>query len=178
MRRTKAVIAVIVFLLLSLGAYAQQKPVPIDIGGDILKPHPWTVAELKQQFAKEVQAVKFTGTDKAQHTGTGIPLISLLLASAPKAETNPKHYDLSFFVIIEARDNYHVYFSLAELQPLCGNAQAWLVWDVDGKALMDKEAPLRLTVLSDKDPDRWIWGIAKITLVDGTKLAAKLSGGK
>jgi DMSO/TMAO reductase YedYZ molybdopterin-dependent catalytic subunit len=160
-------------------AYAQQNVTSIEIGGDILKPRQWTISDLKQQFAKDIQTVKFsTGTDQAQHSGTGIPLLSLVQAGEPKNESTPKHYDLSFFVIIEARDNYRVYFSLAELLPACGNAQAWLVWDMDAKALPEKEAPVRLVVSSDKGHDRYIYGIARVTLVDGTKLAARLTLGK
>lgn len=151
----------------------------IAVRGDVLKPGQWAAADLKQQFAKEIQTVKFTsGTDKEQHMGTGVPLISLLQAAAPKTETVPKHYDLTFLVILEALDHYRVFFSLAELLPACGHAQAWLIWNVDGKSLSGKEAPIRLIVSSDAGPDRHIYGIASITLVDGTKLASQLISGK
>jgi len=49
---------------------------------------------------------------------------------------------------------------------------------MDGNALADKEVPARLAILSDKGHDRYICGIAKITLVDGTRLAARLSAGE
>jgi hypothetical protein len=177
MRRILGNIAIVSALLLTITcAYAQETAAAIDVRGDILKPRQWTVSDLKGQFAKDIQTIKFsTGTDQPLHTGTGVPLISLLQAATPRIETTPKHYDLSFLVIIEARDGYRVYFSLAELLPACGRAQAWLILDMDGKALPDKEAPVRLAVLSDQEHDRYIWGIAKITLVDGTKLANQLS---
>ncbi len=168
-----------VVLLTGLWVNAQESAASIEVRGDILKPRQWTVSDLKQQFAKEIRTVKFsTGTDKALHSGTGFPLVSLLQAATPKTEKTPKHYDLSFFVILEAHDKYHVYFSLAELLPSCGNAQAWLILDMDGKALPDKEAPIRLVVLSDQAPDRYIYGISRITMVDGTKLAAQLPAGR
>jgi len=61
-----------------------------------------------------------------------------------------------------------------QMAPQLGQAQAWLIWTVDGKPLSGKEAPLRLVVPSDKSVDRQIYGINKITLVDGIKLANQL----
>ena len=163
-------------LLLGQCARAQESAASFAVQGDILNPRQWTVSDLRQQFAKEIQTVRFTtGTDQKQHTGTGVPLITLLQAATPKTEKVPKHYDLTFLVILEAHDNYRVFFSLAELLPACGRAQAWLILDTDGKALQGKEAPVRLAILSDQGHDRYLYGIASVTLVDGTKLAAQLS---
>lgn len=180
MRRIEICVTfVLVFVLIGICASAQDSGEAIEVRGDIIKPRQWPVRDLKQQFAKEIQTVKFTtGTDQSQHTGTGIPLVSLLQAATPKTETTPKHYDLSFLVILEGRDSYRVYFSLAELLPACGHASAWLIVDMDGKPLPDKEAPVRLVVLSDQGHDRYLYGIARITLVDGTKLAGRLSAGR
>jgi DMSO/TMAO reductase YedYZ molybdopterin-dependent catalytic subunit len=152
-----------------------QNPATVAVRGDVVKPHQWSMEELKQQFSKDVQTIKIpSGKEQAQQTGTGIPLLSLIQAASLKVETTPKHYDLTFLAVVEAHDSYRVFFSLAELLPQCGNAQAWLIWDMDGKPLSGKEAPLRLIVLSDRGHDRQIYGIASITLVDGTKLAARL----
>jgi len=178
MKPNLAMIAV-VFLCATTCVYSQDTPTSVEIRGDVLKPGRRTAADLRSQFTKEIQSIKFsTATDQPEHTGTGIPLTSLLQAAAPKVEKTPKHYDLSFFVIIEGRDGYRVYFSLAELLAPGGHAQAWLVFEVDGKPLTEKEAPVRLAVLSDKGHDRYIWGITKITLVDGTKLANQLSAAR
>jgi len=53
-----------------------------------------------------------------------------------------------------------------------------VVFEVDWKPRSEKEAPVRLAVLSDKGHDRYIWGIVTITLVDGTKLANQLSAAR
>ena len=155
---------------------AQDSSATLVVRGDIQKPGEWTVQTIRQQFAKQAQAVTFTAGDKQPGIGTGIPLYSLIQGAAPRTEKVPKHYDLSFLVVLEARDGYRVFFSLAELTPQCGNAQAWLVWEVDGKPLTAKEAPFRLAVLSDQGHDRYIYAISAITLVDGTKLATRLAG--
>lgn len=166
-------------LLTGHSVFAQETVATLAVRGDILKPGQWSVVDLKQQFAKEVQTVRFSpGADKPQQVGTGIPLVSLIQAAAPKIEKVPKHYDLTFLVILEARDSYRVFFSLAELLPQCGHAQVWLVWDVDGKPLSGNEAPLRLVVLSDRGHDRYIYGIVGVNLVDGTKLATQLATGR
>jgi hypothetical protein len=149
------------------------------VRGAVLKPGPWSPEKIKQRFADQIKSVKFsTGKDKEQHVGLGIPLFLLLQEAAPKTEKVPKHYDLTFLVIIEAHDSYRVFFSLAELLPACGNAQAYLIWDVDGKPLSANQAPFRLIVSSDQGHARDIYGIASITLVDGTKLASQLPAGQ
>jgi DMSO/TMAO reductase YedYZ molybdopterin-dependent catalytic subunit len=175
---TSVVVIVAAVLIMGQSISAQDSAATFDVRGDVRKPRQWAISHLKQEFSKEIQTVRFsTGMDQEQHTGTGIPLVSLLQAAEPRTEKNPKHYELSFFVILEARDNYRVYFSLAELLSSCGRTQAWLILDMDGKALPAKEAPIRLAVLSDQGHDRYLYGITGMTLVDGTKLAARLSAG-
>ena len=165
-----------VALMAAQAVATQGAAAGIAMRGDVSKPGIWSVDDLKRQFAAEIQTVKFTGTeDKQQKTGTGIPLMSLIKAAELKTEKIPKHYDLSFLVILEAKDGYRVYFSFAEMAAQSGHAEVWLIWDVDGKSLEGKEAPLRLVVSTDRGPDRWIYGITTMTLVDGTKLANQLA---
>jgi hypothetical protein len=152
-----------------------QESTTLAVRGDIVKPRQWSIEDLKQQFSKDTQTIKFATGKDAQQTGIGIPLLSVIQAAGPKVEKTPKHYDLTFIVIVEARDNYRVFFSMGELLPQGGNMQAWLIWDVDGKPLSGKEAPYRLVFLSDRGRDREIYGIATIHLVDGTKLATRLA---
>jgi len=149
------------------------------VRGAVLKPGRWSPEDVKRHFSDEVRAITFrAGKDKAPHVGTGIPLLSLLQKSVLKTEQVPKHHELTFLVIIEAHDSYRVFFSMAELLPACGRAQAYLIWDVDGKPLTGDQAPFRLIVSSDQGADRNIYGIATVSLVDGTQLASQLAGGK
>jgi len=149
------------------------------VRGDVHKPGQWSPENLKHQFADQIQTVEFEGdTEKEPHVGTGVALLSLLLTADPQVEKTPKHHDLTFLVIVEARDGYKTCFSLAELLPDVGHAQVLLIWEMDGKPLAGKEAPFRLIVSSDLGPDRWIYGISRITLVDGAKLAARQVAGR
>jgi hypothetical protein len=174
----KSIVFLIAVLIAAHSAFAQSAGAGIAVRGDVLKPGVWPVDDLKQKFAKEIQTVKLAiGEDKQQKTATGIPLFSLISAAELKTEKTPKHYDLSFIVILEAHDAYRVFFSLAELMPKNAQPQVWLVWEVDGKPLSGKEAPLRLVSI-DRGADRSIYGLASVTLVDGIKLANQLAAGK
>jgi hypothetical protein len=172
----KSIILLTVALIATPFVFAQGEKTGITICGDVLKSGVWSVDDLKRQFAKEIQTVKFGSEDKQQKSATGIPLFSLIKAAELKIEKTPKHYDLSFIVILEAHDSYRVFFTLPELMPKDGQAQVWLVWDVDGKPLAGKEAPLRL--VSTNRADRSIYGLARMTLVDGIKLANRLAAEK
>jgi DMSO/TMAO reductase YedYZ molybdopterin-dependent catalytic subunit len=147
------------------------------VRGDVVQQKQWSLAELKKQFADQIITVKFSPGHDAQQSGTGIPLQTLIQAAAPKVEKTPKHHDLAFFVIIQARDSYRAFFSLAELLPQGGNAQAYLIWEVDGKPLIEKESPFRLVVPSDQGHDRQIYAVNVIRLVDGARLASQLEAG-
>jgi DMSO/TMAO reductase YedYZ molybdopterin-dependent catalytic subunit len=156
-------------------AAAQDSASTLSIRGDIQKPVHWSVEALKMQFAGQAQQIKFAaGKDKQLKVGTGVSLLSVVQAAALKTDQSVRHHDLKFLVILEATDSYRVFFSLAELMPQCGHAQAWLIWSVDGKPLSEKESPVRLVVSSDQGADRYIYGISTISLVDGDKLAKQL----
>jgi hypothetical protein len=147
--------------------------------GDLQKTVQWSVDDLKSKFAAQVQEVKFAGgMDKATHVGTGVSLLSLIQGVALKTDSAVKHHDLKFLVIVEAHDGYRVFFSLAELMPQGGQAQAYLLWNVDGKPLSGKEAPFRLVVPTDKAGDRAIFGVTQIMLADGVKLANQIKAGQ
>ena len=179
MRRISHSIMILVAITFAGHCLPAQGADSLVVRGAVLKPGRWSPQDVQQRLASQIQSIKFnTGRDELQHAGKGIPLISLLQEAAPKTEKAPKHYDLTFLVIIEARDSYRVFFSLAELLPTCGNAQAYLIWEMDSKPLTADEAPFRLIVSSDRGHDRNIYAISSITLVDGTKLANQLAAGR
>ena len=160
-------VCVLAALLSALSAFAQQRS-SIETRGDVQKPRSWTVEEVKNQFSGEIRTAKSTfGPEKRERTSTGIPLISLLRAADLKMEETPKHYDLSFIVIVEAYDGYRAYFSFAELAVGEKENPVLLIWEENGKPIPDNETPFRLRV----DSSRSIFGITRITLVDGIKLA-------
>jgi hypothetical protein len=167
--------SLIVALLFSLRCVSAQTPAgTLAIRGDVQNPIQWTADELKAKFAGQVQDIKFAGMDRVEKTGSGVPLLSVIQAAGLKVDQGAKHHDMAFLAIVEASDSYLVFFTIPELMPKVGHAQAWILWSVDGKPLSGKEAPFRLIVSTDSGPDRNIYGITKITLVDGIKLANQL----
>jgi DMSO/TMAO reductase YedYZ molybdopterin-dependent catalytic subunit len=157
--------------IMALSLFAQTPENKLIIRGDVSKPGSWSVDDLKQNFPKEIQTIKLSSVeDKQQKTATGIPLLSLIKAAEIKTEKSAKHSDLSFIVILEARDSYRVFFSLAELIEQSAQPQIWLVWEMDGAPLSGKEAPLRLISIN-RGASRSIYGVSSMTLADGAKLA-------
>ena len=165
-------------LLLPLNfVLAQEASATLSIQGDVQKPVQWTIEQLKKQFADQIQEVEFRNT-----TATGIPLLSVIKAAVPKVRKETKwtlkdemHRNMVFLVILEAKDSYKVFFTLTELMPEFGDAPAWLVWQLDGEPLTDVMAPLYLVSSTDKWPDRGIYGIVRISIVDLNKLADQLN---
>lgn len=178
----KYLFLLITFLLPLNALSAQESAETISIGGDVKNPRQWSAEQLKAQFADQIKEVKFTDPFSSwqKKSGNGIPLLSVIKAAEPKLETVTKfhkdqmHYDMSFLIILEARDNFRVYFTLAELMPQLGSTEVYLVWDKEGKTLTGKEGPFRLATLNTKMPDREIYGISSITIVDADKLSDQL----
>ena len=177
------------FVLIPLNSFSADNSIlPISIRGDISNPRQWSVEQLKAQFADQIMQVKFKDplSSWKEKTGSGVPLYSLIKEAEPKLEIITKwtqrdrgdaktHTHMLFIVILEAEgDSFRAVFSLAELMAEFRATQVYLVWDKDGEPLSDKDGPMRLVVLNDKQPDREIYGISSITIVDCDKLARQL----
>lgn len=166
---------------------AQESAGTISIKGDIKNPSQWSVEQLKAQFADEIKEVKFMDalSQWKEKTGLGIPLYSVIKAAEPMIEKETKwtnrdrkdsklHSYMTFFVILESGDSFRAFFSLAEMMPEFNPSNVYLIWSKDGEPLTGKDAPLRLVNADDKYPDRGIYAIKNIILVDGNKLAKQL----
>jgi len=171
----KRFVLIAILLAVVIPVSAQEPAAALSIRGDLQKAVQWSAEELKAKFAAQTKEIKFLGgMDKSTHTGIGVPLLTLVQGVALKTDSATKHHDLKFLVIVEAHDGYRVIFSMAELLPQAGNAEAWLLWSVDGKPFSGKEAPFRLVVPTDKAGDRAIFGVTQILLADGVKVANQL----
>lgn len=162
-------------LLSAVPLWAQDSIAKLSVHGDIQKPVGWSIDELKTRFAEKTQEVNFTtGKEKQSRVGTGIPLLSIIQAAGLKTDKAIRHHDMKFMVVVEAHDRYRAFFSVAELLPDVGRGQAFLVWAVDGKPLSGNEAPLRLVVTTDPATHRQIFGVVKLILLDGNRLADEI----
>lgn len=95
----------------------------------------------------------------------GVPLVAVLRASGAMPVDPLRGADLARYVLVTARDGYRAVYSLAELDPSLGSNKVLLVGRCDGKALDDKDGPLRLIAPDESRPARWVRQVESITVV-------------
>jgi hypothetical protein len=104
-------------------------------------------------------------TDEHGHafTFTGVALDDLLVkAGAPHGEPVRGKVMLSY-VLITAADNYHVLFTMPELDPSFTDHTVLIAETVDGAPIAADSGPYRLITPYDKRNARWV---KKVTAVD------------
>jgi DMSO/TMAO reductase YedYZ molybdopterin-dependent catalytic subunit len=65
-----------------------------------------------------------------------------------------------------APDGFEAILSCAEVFESMGATRAMIVWKVDGKPLPADRGPLRLVVLTDKEPSRSVHSVRKLEVLD------------
>lgn len=112
------------------------------------------------------QAVEGSAHGQSLHC-EGVELVALLRKSgAMPPDPLRGSAQLARYVRIDARDGYRAVYSLAELDPSLGNAKVFVVDRCDGKALDDKDGPLRLMAPAESRPARWVRQLQSIRVVD------------
>ncbi len=162
------------------GAAAAAQGDALELSGELPRPGPVTVDELKSLGAQEA-----TWTAHGEeHRVLGVRLDKLLRArgftpgpmgkvagkEVPKSE---KRAGWRRVVLATAADGYQALFGCAEIDAEMGPTQALLIWQLDGKPLPAGQGPLRLVVLTDREPSRSIYAVRKLELLDVPKLAGK-----
>ena len=136
------------------------------IAGAVEKPGDWSAERLSHEFRDDVEKIHFTLKGQ-EGVARAVKLEKLIRAAAPKLDEAQKHHLLAFNVVARARDGYAVCFSLAEFLPEYGGGQIYVALDVNCKPFADDEQPVRLLVIKDKRPSRWIYGLRELIVVDG-----------
>jgi len=95
----------------------------------------------------------------------GVSLLSLLRASGAMPPGRLPLAHLARYVVADARDGQRVLFALAELDPETGGRKVFVVDRCDGRALSDKDGPLRLLVPGDARPARALRQLEALTVV-------------
>ena len=153
----------------NLSAETAPKPqTTIRIEGAVEKPQTWTLESLNRDFAKEITSVSYTlkGNKGEAHC---LPLLALIQAAKPRLNAKIKNHQLAFVVFAYGADGYTAAFSLGEMLPQYGKRNVWLALDRDGAPLPAKESPAELLSPDDEKPSRWVHGVIRLRLVDGTK---------
>jgi|SRR5271167_3335629 len=153
MKRMRRLWAVIVAALLLGFAAAAQNADELSVTGAVAKELHLSAADLKKLAHTSVTAKDHSG---ASHTYDGVALQELLgQAGAPHGD-GLRGKNMAMVVVAEASDGYKAAFTLTELDADFGNLQVLVADAADGKALGEKEGPVRLVVPGDKRQARWV----------------------
>ena len=108
-----------------------------------------------------------------KHLVLGVPLDKLLTRfgfdPGPMGKAVPKDEKRKgwrMVVVASAADGFQSVLSCAEFFESMGATRAMVVWKIDGKPLPVDRGPLRLVVLTDKEPSRSIYGLRKLDVLD------------
>jgi hypothetical protein len=159
MRRAAALLTFALAVATSGFASAQTAPRPSPP-----PPAPFHIAISAATLAG-LPRVTINATDEKGHTDsyTGVSLHDLIVrAGAPAGEPVRGKAMLSY-ILIGAADNYHVLFTLPELDPSFTDHVAVIAESVDGKPFTDA-GPYRLIVPFDKRQARWVRQMTSVDL--------------
>jgi len=94
----------------------------------------------------------------------GVPLSALLQkAGVPQGE-QVRGAAMTSYVLVEAVDDYHVIFSLAELDSSFQDSEVLVADTMDGAPLPPDQGPFKLVAPHEKRPGRWVKMVKAITV--------------
>jgi DMSO/TMAO reductase YedYZ molybdopterin-dependent catalytic subunit len=147
----------------SMTGKASTGPSEVKIGGAVTTPFVVTAADLKGMPRKTLR-VENEHTKKAQ-VYEGVLVEDLLRkAGAPLGE-KLRGPAMATYVMVEAADNYHVIFSLAELDSGFQDSEILLADTMDGAPLTPDQGPFKLVAPHEKRPARWVKMVKSLTVV-------------
>lgn len=129
----------------------------VRVAGELPKTGTLTQADLEK-----LGAVTVPWTNHGQtHRITGVRVDKVLqhfgFTPGPMGKDVPMKEKVKGYrdvLVATARDSFQAVFSCAEVTEGMGSTVAYVVWQVDGKALGPDVGPLRMVVVSDGEPAR------------------------
>jgi len=139
-----------------------SSPSELTIGGAVPTPLHVTAEDLKKMPRKTLR-VENTHAGRTE-VYEGVPLAALLQkAGVPQGE-QVRGPAMTSYVLVEAADDYHVIFSLAELDSSFQDSEVLLADTMDGAPLPTDQGPFKLVAPREKRPARWIKMVKSITV--------------
>jgi len=156
-------------LLACLPALALAQAPTLRVEGVLPKTGTLGQAELEKLGATTVAWTSHGQT----HQVTGVRLDKVLLhfgfSPGPMGKDVPVKDKVKGYrevLLATARDGFQAVFSCAEVMEGMGSTSAFIVWQLDGKALGPEVGPLRLVVTSDGEPARSIRQLDSLRVLD------------
>ncbi len=137
-------------------------PSVFKIGGAVTTPLTVTAEELKKMPRKTLRVEN----EHAKRTEVyeGVPLEALLQkAGVPQGE-QLRGAAMATYVLVEAADDYHVVFSLAELDSGFQDSGVLVADTMDGAPLAPDQGPFKLVAPHEKRPARWVKMVKSISV--------------
>jgi DMSO/TMAO reductase YedYZ molybdopterin-dependent catalytic subunit len=158
------------FFALHSFSFAQQPaqmkvatgPSEFKISGAVTTPMMVTAEDLKKMPRKTLRVENAHA--KRTEVYEGVPLEALLQkAGVPQGE-QVRGAAMTSYVLVEAADDYHVIFSLAELDSSFQDSEVLVADTMDGSPLAPDQGPFKLVAPHEKRPARWIKMVKSITV--------------
>jgi DMSO/TMAO reductase YedYZ molybdopterin-dependent catalytic subunit len=166
----RIVLAAAIFVLPVLSVRAQQPsqakattgPSEFTVGGTVTTPLTVRAEDLKKMPRKTVRVENAHA--KRTEVYEGVPLDALLQkAGVPQGE-QIRGPLMTSYVLVEAADNYHVIFSLAELDSSFEDSEVLVADTMDGAPLPPDQGPFKLVAPHEKRPARWVKMLKSLTV--------------
>lgn len=109
-----------------------------------------------------------TATDERGNTSTytGVALRSILTRAGVPTGQPLRGKAMTQYVVVGAADNYHVVFSVAELDPSFTDRVVLIAETRDGQPLPADVGPYRLIVPGEKRDGRWVRQVTDLDIED------------
>jgi len=143
-------------------AKAATGPSEFKIGGAVAKPLTVTVEDLKKMPRKTLRVENAHA--KRTEVYEGVPLSALLQKAGVSQGEQVRGAAMTSYVLVEAADDYHVIFSLAELDPSFQDSEVLVADTMDGAPLSPDQGPFKLVAPHEKRPGRWVKMVKSITV--------------
>lgn len=147
-----------------------QAPGTLQVTGALLRTGTLSLKDLEAMGPQKARWSAHAGEAREVY---GVPLDKILArfgfepGSMGKDVAVPdKRKGWKMAVRASAPDGFSAILSCAEIMPSMGPTRALVVWKIDGKPLPADRGPLRLVVLTDKEPSRSVHSVNRLEVLD------------
>ena len=160
----------VALVIMPIGAAApRQDPAPaakviLRVRGEVPRELGLTASDFTRLPRQTIRAKDHEGKEA---DFAGVPLVEVLKAAGLKFGQDLRGPALATYLVVEASDGYRAVFALPELDPAFTDRVILLCDQRDGKALSEREGPLRLVVPGEKRHARWVRQVVALKIGRG-----------